>query len=409
MAASVHVRVRPETSNLYLDFSYQGVRCREQTALKDSPSNRKVVTDLAKKVEARMTLGEFDYESFFPGSKNLSKLPSKELVTSAPIPQSFVSAQDMHIAPSQTVLFSEYVESWFSFKQVEWRSSHSENMRCLVDSSLKPFFGGFDLTAITKNDILVFRSELCSRPGRKGELLGAKTVNNHMQLLHSILVDASDEFGFVNPFRNIKTLKSKKQHIAPFSLEEINLIIDNVREDYKNYYKVRFFSGLRTGEIDGLQWRYVDFESKQILVRETIVKGKVEYTKTEGSQREVPMLGPVYEALKEQYEATSQLSDFVFCNGEGKPLDHVNVTKRVWYPLLRALGLEKRRPYMSRHSAATLLLASGESPEFIARFLGHTSTEMLFTTYSRYVPNLTRADGSAFEKLVAPKGRNDEA
>ncbi|KZZ13463.1 integrase [Oleiphilus sp. HI0079] len=407
MAANVHVRVRPETSNLYLDFSYQGVRCREQTALKDTPSNRKVVTDLAKKVEARMVLGEFDYASFFPDSKNLAKLPqSQSVVPQVGLPGNASLVAD---APMQTVLFADYVESWFAFKQVEWRRSHSDNMRCLVDSSLKPFFGHFDLAAITKNDILVFRSELCSRPGRKGELLGAKTVNNHMQLLHSILLDASDEFGFVNPFRNIKTLKSKKQHIAPFSLDEINLIIDNVREDYKNYYRVRFFSGLRTGEIDGLQWRYVDFESKQILVRETIVKGKMEYTKTEGSQREVPMLGPVYEALKEQYEATGQLSDFVFCNAEGKPLDHVNVTKRVWYPLLRALGLEKRRPYMTRHSTATLLLASGESPEFIARFLGHTSTEMLFTTYSRYVPNLTRADGSAFEKLVAQKEVNDEA
>ena len=87
----------------------------------------------------------------------------------------------------------------------------------------------------------------------------------------------------------------------------------------------------------------------------------------------------------------------------------MNITKRVWYPLLRALGLEKRRPYMSRHSTATLLLASGESPEFIARFLGHTSTEMLFKTYSRYIPNLTRADGSAFEKLVAQKEDNNEA
>ena len=76
MGTNVHVRVRPETKNLYLDFSYQGVRCREQTALKDTPSNRKLVSELAKKVEARMTLGEFDYASFFPDSKNLAKLTS---------------------------------------------------------------------------------------------------------------------------------------------------------------------------------------------------------------------------------------------------------------------------------------------------------------------------------------------
>ena len=68
--------------------------------------------------------------------------------------------------------------------------------------------------------------------------------------------------------------------------------------------------------------------------------------------------------------------------------------------LLRHLGLERRRPYQMRHTAATLWLASGEAPEWIARQLGHTTTEMLFRVYSRYVPNLTRRDGSAFERLI---------
>jgi 3'-5' exoribonuclease len=90
----------------------------------------------------------------------------------------------------------------------------------------------------------------------------------------------------------------------------------------------------------------------------------------------------------------------VFCNRLGKPLDHKNVTNRVWYPLLRHLGLKKRRPYQCRHTAATLWLAAGEAPEWIARQLGHTTTEMLFRVYSRYVPNLTRRDGSAFERLI---------
>ena len=53
-----------------------------------------------------------------------------------------------------------------------------------------------------------------------------------------------------------------------------------------------------------------------------------------------------------------------------------------------------------RHTAATLWLASGEAPEWIARQLGHTSTEMLFRVYSRYVPNLTRQDGSAMDRLL---------
>jgi len=46
------------------------------------------------------------------------------------------------------------------------------------------------------------------------------------------------------------------------------------------------------------------------------------------------------------------------------------------------------------------LLASGENPEWVARVLGHSSTEMLFKVYSRFIPNLTRMDGTAFERLI---------
>jgi integrase len=90
----------------------------------------------------------------------------------------------------------------------------------------------------------------------------------------------------------------------------------------------------------------------------------------------------------------------VFQAPNGGPIHYRNVSNRVWYPTLRELGLRRRNPYQTRHKAATLWLAAGESPEWIARQLGHTYTNMLFSTYSRYVPNLTRRDGSAVEQLL---------
>ncbi len=55
-----------------------------------------------------------------------------------------------------------------------------------------------------------------------------------------------------------------------------------------------------------------------------------------------------------------------------------------------------------RHTAATLWLRLRRSTRvWIARQLGHCSTEMLFRVYSRYVPNLTRRDGSAIDRLLA--------
>ncbi|RMJ05769.1 Transposase [Marinobacter litoralis] len=224
---------------------------------------------------------------------------------------------------------------------------------------------------VTKASILAARTKMAKRKGRGASgLMAPKTINSHMTILRMIMTEAAER------------------------------ICKYVREDYRIYYQLRFYTGVRTGEIDGLKWEHVDFERQEILVRETLINGETEYTKTDGSQREIPMFGPVYDALKTQYEATGKLSKFVFCNREGKPLDHNSVTKRVWYPLLELLKLQKRRPYQTRHTAATLLLASGENPEWVARVLGHSSTAMLFKVYSRYIPNVTRMDGSAFERLI---------
>ncbi|MET4000130.1 tyrosine-type recombinase/integrase [Marinobacterium sp. MBR-109] len=398
------VRARKETGNLYMDFSYMGVRCREQTALPDSPANKKKVEALLKRIEALIVLDQFNYADFFPTSKNVKKFAEKP---------NFVAATESNEknSGSSCPLFSEFAEQWFSEVKIEWRNSHIRNVRSLLDSSILPFFGEKSIDQVTKGDLMEYRSQQSKIPGRNGNtFISAKSLNNRMGLVKLIMDEASDRFGFENPYRNIKPLRLQKVHIEPFSLLEVNRIIENVREDYRNYYTLRFFTGMRSGEIDGLKWEYVDFDKRQILVRETLIAGQTEYTKTDGSQREIPMLGPVYDALKDQFQSTGRLSPYVFCNTEGKPLDQNNVTKRVWYPLLRYLGLKKRRPYQTRHTCATLLLASGEVAEWVARFLGHSSTEMLFKVYSRYIPNLTRMDGSAFENLVRThKDKNDQS
>ncbi|WP_286717967.1 Arm DNA-binding domain-containing protein [Thalassolituus sp. UBA2009] len=388
------VRARPETNKLFLDFRYKGQRYREQTLLDDIPRNRKQLETLMQRIEAKIILGEFNYREFFPNSPNVAKAEALE--------ERYQQAPAVGIKKGPAIpTFAEFCQQWFTEKSIEWRASHLRNVRSLLDSALLPAFGDQPLNQITKEDLLNFRLQQAAIPGRCGNAtLSAKTLNNRMGVLRMIMDEACDRYGFENPYRNIRPLKMKKIHIEPFSLVEVNKILENVRADYRNYYTVRFFTGMRTGEIDGLKWQYIDFERRQILVRETLIAGQTEYTKNNGSQREIPMLGPVYDALMAQRASTGRISPYVFCNSAGEPLDQNNVTKRVWYPLLRYLGLATRRPYQTRHTAATLFLASGENPEWVARVLGHSSTEMLFKVYSRYIPNLTRMDGSAFENLV---------
>lgn len=400
------IRARADNKLLFFDFRVEGQRCREQTLLEDNPSNRKKLQSILKRIESEISAGTFVYESYFPNSKALKRIAKAAEQTLEVVTQVREMAKEAQLVEAAVggPTFRTFANQWFDERSIEWRRSHIKSLLSTLNGRLIPYFGDKDVSRISKSDVLEFRATLAKVKGRGDKAgLSPKRINEIIGLLRQILNEAADRFEFNSPADKIKKLKQPKTDVDPFSLVDVQRILHTVRADYKNYFTVRFFTGMRTGEVHGLKWKYVDFDLRIIRVRETFVLGEDDYTKTEGSQRDIQMSQPVWDALKSQYDATYKVSDYVFCNLMGQPIDNKNFSDRVWYPLLRHLDLKPRRPYQTRHTAATLWLASGEAPEWIARQLGHTSTEMLFRVYSRYVPNLTRQDGSAMERLLASK------
>lgn len=390
------IRVRPENGALFMDFKHQGRRLREQTTLPDTPANRKRLQKALDRIETEIALGSFDYAKTFGKA-----LPSGKSEVAEEIIEAGVATSNR---TNSTPLFRVFAEQWFAEVEVTWRRSYRVTQKGALDKYLFPFFEGKEVGHITKADVLAFRASLAKVTTRKSlGTLSNRRVNAVMKPLRQILNEAADRFEFNSAFRNIKPLKMKRSDVQPFTLEEVELILNTARADYRNYFNVRFFTGMRTGEAHGLKWKYVDFERRLILVRESIVLNEEDELKTDGSVRDIHMSQVVYDALKAQHQGARGISGYVFCNQAGQPINNQNFLNRVWNPLLRHLGLEHRRAYQMRHTAATLWLASGEAPEWIARQLGHTSTEMLFRVYSRYVPNLTRQDGSAMERLLASR------
>ncbi len=375
---------------LFLDFRYQGVRCREQTLLEDTPQNRKRLERLLRKIEREIAAGTFQYAKYFPNSPRARKF----------VPQPSKSY-------TGTPLFRDFAEIWMMENAPNWKASVVNLYRYTLDRELLPRFGHYEVGAITKADILAFRAELTRTPGKGGKPRSPSRINNIMKPLRSIMTEAAGRYDFTNPFRGIKKLREPRKDIHPFTLDEVMLLCREVRRDYQNYLIVRFFTGMRSSEVDGLRWTAVDFERGTIAVRETIVLGRVETPKTPSSWRDVIMLPIVREALLDQRKYTGD-KEWVFCTRAGTPLNKNNFRRRVWQPLLRRLGLPMRRPYETRHTAATLWLASGENPEWVARQLGHSTTEMLFRVYSRYIPNLTHRDGSRINKLIEKKMMEDD-
>ena len=249
------INVRKDTGKLYLDFRYRNQRCREQTSLTDTPANRKKLQKVLDRIEAEIMLGQFDYAATFPNSKALAKIQKTDALLAS-------TTQEI---PN----IDAFCDTWLEQSQVGWSFGYQQAARRTIEQHIKPFFQQLPVNKITKAMVLDFRKYVSELTRKDGKPISAHHANRHLKFLRMILNEAADRFDFLSPYRNIKLMKIPKTDVKPFTMDEIAMILDCVRDDFHEYLLVRFFTGMRSAEIDGLKWKYIDFEMRIIKVRET--------------------------------------------------------------------------------------------------------------------------------------------
>jgi integrase len=389
-----------EAGRLVIGFEHAGKTWHEVTALAASEANVAKARALLQRIERDEAMGIFEYGLTFPGSPNLT---TDGLAAS--------ERSDVKSRPNSTGMptLQAFAEGWYNSMSVGWKPSNRESILCILQSAVYPSLGHLPVNAIRRSDLLAFRAEMLrTRAGRNGNKnIGTARANRITTVLLSVLKEASLQFEFTHPGLQLKRLREPRIVIEPFALDEVRLLVDASPAHYQEYVLIRCLTGLRSGEINGLQWDYVDMGARIIRVREARVRGAQVLPKSEFGDRDIPMSQPVYEAFVRQQRQTGRTSGFVFLTKRGKPINTNNFSNRDWPRITAKAKLKARRPYQTRHTAATLMLASGENPEWIAKILGHADCEMLWKVYSRYVPNMTRQDGSALDAVL--KGRLGEA
>ena len=208
------IRVRKDSGLLFMDFYYNGKRCREQTALPDTVANRKKVQKLLDRLTEEMSLGSFDYARYFPNSKMLATLAvAPGPVNGAAIGDPLAAANEV---AKPTPLFSEFSETWYSEKQVEWRHSHCEQIRQTLDRMLLPQFGGQGGRVDHKGRHPRLSCSAAKTPARgKTSPLSNPRINKILAPLRMILDEVADRFDFRSAVPAIKQLKVKKTDVQP--------------------------------------------------------------------------------------------------------------------------------------------------------------------------------------------------
>ena len=289
-------------------------------------------------------------------------------------------------------LFGEMALEWFEVMKKEVKKSTLEDYKYSMNRYILPRFGNVPIGEIGYLEIRKFVSELACSHKRKNNVLVPMRSVFKMAFLNGDI----DQ----NPMDRIKNVKVTKPDIYPLSMEEVKLVLVHVSPRFRNFFIVAFFTGMRFGEMAALKWKHVDFKLGVIKVRETLVKGETGSPKTKKSVRDIRMLPPVVEAIRDQRKVTMGKSEYVFLNQYGKPVEPMPTNFHVWKPALKKAGLEPRSLYQTRHTFATLMLDAGEHPGWVQKMMGHETLQMIYEKYYSYIKNYERDEGSAFMERV---------
>ena len=234
-----------------------------------------------------------------------------------------------------------------------------------------------------------------------------ENVNSHhyatdiKAVLSTILTDAmEDEYIDKNVVKNTRFPKKSSfknegtGEVDPFTLDEVNTLIENAEGQFKNILTFQFFTGARPGEMIALKWEDINFHSKYIHIQRTrqalrnpeTEKYELGPTKT-GENRKVTMLPIVEAALREQYKKTGLKGGFVFLTISGEPyMRNDGLGKRQWKSLLKRCLMDHKIFYQTRHSFASIFLSQGEDLAWISKvMLGHATIQTTLKYYAKYI------------------------
>lgn len=250
--------------------------------------------------------------------------------------------------------------------------------------------------------------------------ISVTTIKHHHQNISKALADAVEKgLLTVNPATAAKTPKNTEKFKAEFlNRVQIKQLLDYLvgTSIYLPTYLCSVY-GLRRSEVLGLKWHNVDFENETIWIRETLqqstkeLSGESNYTsttKTESSNRTLPMIPKVKQLLLEQKERqmkNKQLltdayisNDYVCTFDNGKELTPNYLTKKFHKLISKQDALPQIRFHDLRHSVASNLLNEGFTTVQVSEWLGHSSS----TTTLKFYAHIDKTSKLAIaEKLQA--------
>ena len=330
--------------------------------------------------------------------------------------------------------FKQFYEIWKrDYGLKELAPSTYSRYKGMLESRILPYLGHFKLDKIKPTDIMKFYDMLdkdtqirrvkCNNGYRTLNPLSQKTILEPHRLIRVMLHRAIYwQLLFSNPCERVQPPKSKKPKRRYYDDEQCKVLLSNLNElsvddiKYKTAITLTLFTGVRLGELMGLEWSDIDFTNGIVSINKSsqYLADKGVFTKTpktESSIREVAIPDFVLSLLEEYklwYETQKSIcgelwtnSDRLFVQADGKPMHPSSISK--WFvKYVGTIGLPVINFHGLRHTNASLLVAQNIDIAVISARLGHAQISTTLDFYVHPLLSHNRKAGYALENLLLP-------
>jgi integrase len=276
--------------------------------------------------------------------------------------------------PTVAVFADEFVKT---YARANNKPSEVYSKESRLKLHLLPVFGRMKLGDVGARDIERYKAM------KLAEEQSPKSINNHLTVLRRLLGVAA-EWGIIPAVPKFKLLKCPKPKFDFLTFEESDRLIRAAEEPWKTEVIVALRTGLRHGELHGLQWDDVDLVSGRLVVRRSLWR-KQFVTPKNGKEREIPLSDDAIAALKRHRHLKG---DLVFSAEDGNLL----LATACKWPLWRACkktGLRGIQWHVLRHTFASHLVMRGAPLKAVQEMMGHSTMEMTMR-YSHLSPDARR-------------------
>jgi integrase len=309
-------------------------------------------------------------------------------------------------------LLEEYLYHWLGAHKVTLRDHTIHRYMQIIKNHIVPYIGNKKLKDLHLARIERFYASLV------GLGIGVRTIREVHAVLHKSLKKAV-KYGYIqnNPAHGASLPRYTHAEMKVLDESQVTLFLGAAHNSlYHALYHQAVVTGMRQGELFGLKWPDLKWNSGVLYVQRQVqrVPGqgwKFVEPKTKAGRRPIRLGEGTLQILREHRELqhsrkTSvgdrwQDHDLIFPCSVGTPL-HPSNLRRDFNQVLESAGIPRIRFHDLRHTAASLMLNHGIPVIVVSKILGHAKPSTTLDIYGHLIHEMQGEVANIMDELLSP-------